>query len=106
MPTAGTCGDDPCWSTKPEKSYRRKDRAGTSDGITNIELVSGIDGRATLAITGKGVNLQDVTVPLTPTVRVQLQNLNSELCWESVFPSDAIKKNDAEKGKFHAAVRP
>ena len=39
-------------------------------------------------------------------VRVQLQNLDSDLCWESTFASTDVKKNDAEKGQFKAAVKP
>lgn len=48
-----TCGDDPCWAAMSDKGYKYKDKAGTADGITKMQLVGGDAGKGKVKVMGK-----------------------------------------------------
>ena len=48
-----TCGDDPCWASVSDKGYKYKDKAGTADGITKMQVVGGELGKGKVKVMGK-----------------------------------------------------
>ena len=97
LPAGGMCGKKPCWSTK-KKFYSYRNALLTPDGLLMAKLASGAAGKASIVVSGKGVNLKtpDVSVFSGP-IRVQLQRADGGVCFESVF--SAPFKRDA-KGVF------
>jgi hypothetical protein len=83
IPAGGTCGGKPCWRRK-STGFVYRDGAARPDGITVLTLRAGIDGKAQIQAKGRGALL--AVPPLagfTSTVRVQLRDRASGLCWES-----------------------
>jgi hypothetical protein len=99
-PPGGLCKDKPCWkATKPGFAY--KDPTLNNDGLLQIQLVSGVAGKAKVVVKGKGFNLP-MPPPAglgllhqDPTVTVQLSNSDG-VCWEAEFSTPA-KKNDLKQ---------
>jgi hypothetical protein len=80
-PAGGTCATKDCWADKP-KGFQYKDKELTPNGIAQLQLSSGLDGKAKIQVKGKGANLpvldlDDLTSPLT----VQLRREGSPICW-------------------------
>ncbi len=97
----GTCSGAPCWKATGIKGYRYKDKLGDSDGLTLLNLKSGVAGKAKILAKAAGAQLAVPSLPLIPPVIVQLlvdDGLTSQ-CWQATF-SDPPAKNDA--GKFKA----
>lgn len=86
VPPGGTCDGKPCWrASSSTLQYRDKD--GVADGITQLVLRAGSDGRASIQAKGRGVLLPMPPVGgFTGSVRVQLRNRTTGLCWEAAFP--------------------
>lgn len=96
IPPGGVCGTKPCWkATRHGFVYANKFL--TPDGVQQLTLAEGLDGRAKIAAKGKGVNLDMPPLPLSPPVRVQLKS-TAGMCWEVTY--SAPTKNDA--GQFKA----
>jgi hypothetical protein len=90
-PPAGTCNNRPCWSrTTSGWKYRS---TTNPDGLQQLELKEGVDGRATIVAKGKGETLPLPTLPFAQTVTVQLLNLDG-FCWDAEFSAPAAD-NDA-----------
>lgn len=98
----GTCGDDDCWVAGKKQNYVYKDKAGSQDGITKLEVVAGALEKPKATVQGKGVNLPDPTLPLSGGVTVQLRNRSTEACFGASYVGEQIQKNDATKGAFSA----
>jgi hypothetical protein len=96
IPAAGTCQGKPCWRAKPTGfQYRNKD--ALPDGITQLTLRAGADGKASLQAKGAGLPLPMPALDLiTGTLRVQLRNRASGLCWDTTF-SQPFHKQTAEQ---------
>jgi len=97
VPPGGTCINGPCWrETGP--GYVYKDPAKSSDGIKQILLRSGADGKAKIIIRGAGPDIP-LPAPATATrflqedagVIVQLVSNESDICWEARYPAPAAK---------------
>lgn len=97
VPPGGTCVKGPCWrETGPGYAY--KDPNKSNDGIKQILLRSGADGKAKIMIRGAGPDLP-LPAPATATqfldqdadVVVQLVNSESDICWEARYPAPAAK---------------
>jgi len=74
--------------------YANKQR--TPLGLVKTTLKPGIDGKAKLAVNGKGDRLlvpPAQAQPLSVPLRVQLQRRDGG-CWESTFSTTGIKKNE------------
>lgn len=86
VPAGGTCSGKPCWK-QTQKGFKYKDKLGTSAGVTGLTLQAGVDGKAKIGATGKGVNLIVPMLPLNQTnpVRVQLINSTTTACWEASY---------------------
>jgi hypothetical protein len=98
----GTCGARPCWRALGATgyAYSRSATIGVGDGITQVKLRSGADGRAQVTIKGKGANLVPPDPALTPPVTVQLiaRDGTASRCWQTTFAS-SVSRNDDERFK-------
>jgi hypothetical protein len=99
VPASGTCGSVPCW--------REVGRGGGIDyydpkqqfveGIIQIRLTPGSEGRARGFVKGRGAKLSLPDTPLTAPVTFQLQGSHGD-CWSGTYSQ--ITKNDG--GSFKA----
>jgi len=102
IPTAGTCGDDPCWKPISTKGWLYKsDDGATSDGMRLIKALAGAATKPGMGALSKGSHVL-MSPPLSTTqfvdpgtpVIVQIQRSDSDDCWSSTFDSSGFKKND------------
>ena len=94
IPAGGTCDRGvPCWkSVTGGFSYRNG--ALAPDGVQQARFKSGVDGRASLQVSGKGALLPAVPHPLALPVAVQASN-SAGGCWAASFgASDPKARND------------
>lgn len=88
------------WSPTGSTGFKYKDASGSADGIQKIGLKSGAAGKAKALLKGKGANLPDPPAgPLALPVTAQLVNDANAVCYEGVFDSASVKKNDAQQFK-------
>lgn len=88
-PAGGTCGNKPCWSALGSSGYRYKDKQLTPEGVQQIKLKQGADGKAQIQLAARGILLALPSLgSVTQPVRVQLRNSNG-LCWEAVYSAPA-----------------
>lgn len=102
VPAGGTCGTRPCWRTT-SKGFTYANKAGTPHGITGVALVAGADGKAKIAVKGKGALLSLPAPPLALPVRVQLQ-IDGGACFETRHDATTVQRNVA--GTFQARGAP
>src|SRR5207245_1014318 len=72
IPPGSICGTRPCWRTSGTTGFRYKNADGMPDGITAANLRSGVTGRTSVSVKGKGANLPTPALGLTLAVTVQL----------------------------------
>jgi hypothetical protein len=88
-PAGGDCTGRPCWR-EASTGFRYNDRALTPDGLLKLLLRAGGDGKAKIALRGKGTNLGPEPVPYAGTVTVQLQRLDEPaICWDADYSAAA-----------------
>jgi hypothetical protein len=93
----GTCGNGPCWR-ETALGYLYKDPDKSADGIKQILLRSGAEGKAKILIRGAGPSIP-LPPPATATrfmqedaaVVVQLVDSENDVCWEARYPAPAAK---------------
>jgi hypothetical protein len=90
-PAGGTCAGKPCWKGKPT-GFIYKDKDLTPNGLLQIVLKSGLDGKAKIIVKGKGANLQTPALPISQPVTVQLKSSDG-VCWEAVYSAPATKSD-------------
>ena len=93
-PAGGTCGTQPCWKDGVT-GLAYKDKAADPDGLTAIKAKAGVDGKAKIAVQGKGTALLLADPPYAPfssAVAIQLRK-DDGTCWEAVYT--APKKDAA-----------
>ena len=91
------------WAPSGSTGFKYKDAAGTSDGITGIKVKSGAANKAKALVKGKGGDLDDpVLGNLTLPVTAQLINQPSNVCFEGVFDTQDVIKNEATQFKAKA----
>src|SRR5262249_4942194 len=84
-PHAGVCATKACWKASGTSGFKYKDKDLTPNGIAQISLKAGVDGKAKIQVQGRGGFLGMPSLAgLTQPVTVQLQN-STGVCWESVF---------------------
>jgi len=104
-PGAELCGTKPCWKRLgPEsapKGYKYKDKAADPDGITDIKMKAGTAGRAQVQVKGKGALLAppDTAALVLPVTLQLLVDDGTVECFQTVFSSGGVKKQDAESFK-------
>lgn len=94
--------DPVLWSPLSDKGYRYNDQVAASDGIKGALLKGSDKDAAKIVVKGKGTALFDPSFPLSLPVKVQLVNLDTDLCWESDFDSGDVLSNDSEQFKAKA----
>ena len=98
----GVCGARPCWRAIGATgfAYARSASVGVGDGITQLKLVSGGEGKSQVTVKGKGASLAPPDPALTPPVTVQLVagDGTSTRCWQSTFAT-SVTRNDDEQFK-------
>lgn len=102
VPGGKLCNNISCWR-RSARLLSYVDRDATPEGLSNLRLQSGADGRAGVLLKGKGANLigrADAlpVPPLSTPLRAQLQSAGG-VCWEATYATAGV--NGA--GTFKAA---
>ena len=94
IPPGGTCGQNACWRPTGARGFVYKNKLGFPDGVVNLTLKAGADGRAKVKATAKGTNLQTPGLPLTLPVTAQLVIVDgaSTQCWQTTFTAATINR--------------
>ena len=92
------------WAPAGTTGLKYKDPAGTtSDGVTKVLLKEGAAGKAKTLLKGKGADLPDAPAgPYTLPVTAQLVNSTNSVCFEGVYDTGDIIKNETELFKAKA----
>lgn len=110
-PTAATVLEIPYgagWSDSAPKGVSFKSKTGSPDGVQQVKIKTGIDGKTQVQVKAKGENIPMPTpagerlFAQTPKVTVQFHRMGSETCWGSDYFVEGTKSNDANTG-FQAA---
>jgi hypothetical protein len=102
VPAGGTCAGKPCWSAKPT-AFTYKDKTRSADGIAQIVLKAGADGKAKIQVKGKGVNLPMPSLSnLSSPLVVQLVRPGAPTCFGASFSFPPVIKNDGVQFKDKA----
>ncbi len=103
--SGGTCGTKPCWKQIGSKTnpigFKYNNRSGNADGLTQLQVKAGADGKSQVIVKGKGVNLAPPNPTLTPPVTVQMiaNDGTSTRCWQTVFSSSTKNTDEQFKAK-------
>ena len=90
------------WRTTGTTGYRYKDAAATAAGITKVSLKGSTVNKSKVQVTGKGVGLPDLPLPLIAPVTVQLVNETTGLCWGALFSGQELIRNEPDQLKAKA----
>jgi hypothetical protein len=93
----GTCGAKPCWNAFGA-GYRYIDKQGVRGPVRKLVAVPGADGEAKVIVKAKGQALAMPALPLTPSVRAQLQVTNGE-CWDVEYDAADVRLSGASDFK-------
>lgn len=77
--------------------YRYRDRQGTQGGIRRISLRAGAAGKAKVGVSGRGIDLADGALPAELPLRLQLTNLENDVCWEDGWGGEEIRRSSDAK---------
>jgi cysteine-rich repeat protein len=101
-PAGGTCAGKLCWASKPT-GFQYKDKDLTPDGLAQVWLGAGADGKAKIQVIGKGLNLPTLDLQsLVSPVTVQIKPSSDGLCWGATYSFPPATKNDATQFKDKA----
>src|ERR1700752_1012180 len=96
-PADNACDGRPCWrETGRGYKFRRRDISGS--GLKNslqIILKEGAEGKASIAVKGKGGSADIPTLPLTQPVTVQLLN-GGGACWVARYSAPALRNDTSQ----------
>ncbi len=98
IPAAGSCGTHACWKEKPT-GFNYKDGELSPDGVQQLLLRAGIDGKAKIILKAQGTPLDDPAFALTQPITVQLRN-DEGVCWEAEYSAPALKNVAGPPGDF------
>jgi hypothetical protein len=98
-PPGGTCdkkGVKPCWKDF-SKGYKYKDSLTTPQGLSNLQLKEGAEGKSKVKVTGKGerLSLPDFGA-ITGELIVQLVNNSTGECFDAGFVQPFKKHTDTQ----------
>jgi CSLREA domain-containing protein len=102
--SSGPCGNVPCWSATA-KGLRYHSTEGAPEGIRQLSLKPGADGKARIILKGRGVDLTLPTLPLGLPVRAQLHGTGAA-CWESTYTEDTVVRNTPVEFRGKARIPP
>jgi len=98
-PAGGTCAGKPCWASKP-KGFQYKDKLLMPDGIAQLQLSAGADGKAKVQVKGKGANLPMPSLAtLTSPLIVQLHPSSGGVCFGATYSFPPVIKNNGVRSK-------
>ena len=102
IPGGGSCSGKPCWKMlgrAPGKGFKYKNKDARPDGIRDILLKTGQDGKASVKVKGRGSRLDLPALPITQdsAIIVQLSN-DVGTCWSDRYSAPA-KVNDGAQFK-------
>jgi len=100
VPPGGRCGKASCWKRVGTSGFLYNDKPGSSDGITGMKLKAGVVRKASVALSGKGVNLPMPSPGLTLPVTVQLVIADDGgfTCWQTTY----TRARPSKPGQFFA----
>ena len=91
------------WQPSGSTGFKYKDPARTQDGIQKALLKAGAAGKAKALVKGKGTGLPDPPAgPLTLPITAQLVNSGNIVCFEGVYDTADVIKNEADQFKAKA----
>jgi len=90
-----SCAGSSCWKTRAQ-GFKYRNPARTPSGMANVQLVAGGDGEASIRLEARGANLTLPSLPIDPTVTVQLHASNG-VCWEAVYEAADVSRNDSTR---------
>jgi hypothetical protein len=91
------------WQPVGTKGFKYKDTNLEPDGAHKAKLQSGGAEKAKVFAKGQGENVPDDLVPPLPLpVTAQLVNDENSTCFEAVYDTDDVKKNDEKLFKAKA----
>jgi len=99
-PAGGACKNGkPCWKASGTKGFKYADGDLTPQGVQKLQLQAGPDGKAKIAVGGKGALLP---MPALDTLAfplwVQLQGPNGQ-CWETYYTDPTTQDASSLKTK-------
>ena len=101
VPAATSCGRNaaPCWkgAGKPAGAtgYVFRDPSMQYDGVAELRLRPGTDGRASILLRGRGPLLELPPLPLAPSERVVAQLRSSDgACWSASYATPAVTNTE------------
>jgi len=98
VPPGGLCPTKPCWKAR-KTSYLYRDEDLTPDGVLSATLKAGAAGKATIAVTAKGTNLETPNPALfTGPIQVQLQRADGAVCFEATYPAPFKRNKKGSSG--------
>lgn len=92
LPAGGVCSGRACWSEN-SKGFAYKNKALTPNGIAQLKLKEGIDGKAQIQVKGRGTNVPLPPIPsLASPLVVQLANDGTGMCWAAQYTFPPAQK--------------
>lgn len=96
----GDCSGRPCWKalgSADPRGYLFRDRERTQDGVLNVLLKAGDDGKAKVLIKAKGPGVPVPSLPLAQNRRVaaQLIRTDANVCWEAIYSTPALRADSS-----------
>ncbi len=100
LPAAATCGASACWRESGQKGFKFKDAAAAYGGVKSLALKADSSaGRARVTVRGKGAALNFVGLPFPDPVLVQLNRVDSAICWQTTHALGSFQTNEASSFK-------
>lgn len=100
----GTCDGKPCWA-ETTTGFTYKDKTGSRDGITALNLKASAKPKTKISAKGRGAALDDPTLPFPDAVMAQIVNANTGQCFETYFlEQSAVKRNSSTQYDATAAA--
>jgi cysteine-rich repeat protein len=96
------------WASKAPGGFQYTDKAGTSEGVTKLQLKTGIDGKTKVKLMAAGPSLA-LPSPFGSTFFLQAPSVTAQLvnsagqCWSTAFVEADTSRNDASS--FKAQIR-
>lgn len=102
--SGGICSGRDCWTAKSTKGFNYKRSNGLVEGVTQVKLTAGVDGKSKVQVKAKGGSLSIPSLPLTSSVIVQLLATNGgdDECWQAEYATTT--KNDGTQFKAKATA--
>jgi hypothetical protein len=93
-PASGLCAGKPCWKEQAG-GFIYKDKELTPNGLAQLRVREGLDGKAKIGVKGRGalLALPDL-ITLTSPLTVQVHHTGGALCWGATYSFPPTLKND------------